>query len=131
MQTNIILPSCNNDISIFHKMNTHTRPNTKLSENALSIINTHYKNNYILIQYASENISYDGYNLDAPEIEIGTLRIILHIGYEIDKKTNTCVPVFQYDTFHFEYIIGKYSVPEYCIDENSTTYHNVVDINLF
>jgi hypothetical protein len=103
----------------------------KLSDHALCIINSHYKNNHILIQYVNETITYDGYNTDGPEIEMGTLFVILHVGYQMNKNTNTCIPLYQYDRFHFEYIIGKESVPEYCIDETLTTYHNIVDINLF
>ncbi len=130
MQTNIMPNSnMNTTIEYFHKMNTGTTK--KLSSNAYSIINEHYKNNYILIQYANENITYDGYNIDGPEIEMGTLQIILHVGYKIDKQTNICIPVFQYDTFHFDHIIGKEHVPEYCIDETTTSYHNVVDATLF
>ena len=117
----------NNDYDYgFQKNKTYST--TNLSYNALYIINSHYKDNSILIQYANENISYD---LGGNEMKTGSLQVILHIGYKIDKQTNICIPVFQYDTFHFEYITGKECIPEYCIDKTATKYHNIVNKELF
>jgi hypothetical protein len=102
---------------------------TKLSENALYIINSHYKDNSILIQYANENRSCYG-DQDA-EMENRTLHVILHVGYKMDKENSLCIPVFQYDTIHFQYISGNHCIPEYCIDTTAMKYHNVVDKNIF
>jgi hypothetical protein len=108
----------------------------ELSNNALYIINSHYKDNSILIQYANENRScYEDENErncnEGPTIETRTLHVILHSGYTMNKENGLCIPVFQYDTIHFQYIIGNDSIPDYCIDQKETTYHNVINKNNF
>jgi hypothetical protein len=101
----------------------------ELSSNALYIINSHYKDNSILIQYANENKSFYGNPL--PEMENRTLHVILHVGYNLDKQNGLCIPVFQYDTIHFQYNNKNDCIPEYCIDTNAIKYHNMVDKELF
>jgi hypothetical protein len=128
MQTAII--SNTNSIPTEKMTKITTQNETReLSSNALYIINSHYKENYILIQYANENKSCYGNPL--PEMENRTLHVILHVGYKIDKQNGLCIPVFQYDTIHFKYINENDCIPEYCIDTTAIKYHNVADKELF
>jgi hypothetical protein len=102
---------------------TTQKETRELSSNALYIINSHYKDNSILIQYANEN--------QDPEMENRTLHVILHVGYKMDKQNGVCIPVFQYDTIHFQYNNKNECIPEYCIDTTAIKYYNMVDKELF
>jgi hypothetical protein len=128
MQTEIVIPEpviCNN-VAEYPYINLDY-----LSEHAINTIRNYYKNDTILIQYATENIKYDGYGMDGPEIEIRTLHVIIHDRFELNKSTNQYNPVYRYDTFTCEHIISRETIPDYHIDINETIYSNVIDNQLF
>lgn len=122
----------NNMNAIFsNKLNIDEPSSNEISTRALRALNNYYKNNYILIQYVNENITYDGHNVDGPEIECGTLQVIIHTGYNLNRQTNICVPVFQYDIFNYSYIMGKETIPEYCINKKDSVSRDSVNATLF
>lgn len=124
MQINSMPNTKTDSISLSHKIEDGNPHN--LSNNAMFIINQYYKDNYILIQYVDENITHDSH-----ELELGRLHVILHVGYKRNEETNIYIPMYRYDTFCYEHVIGKEALPEYYIVENDTKYNSVVNKEFF